>query len=109
MKSFKNLIEDQDYILSENEKFSERGNTISYIKRNELEEYYNAFVGGDGYEFEKLTEMEMTEKMWKVIEKYIMWNDYQIDGKKIDLYSDPYYERVRFIGGSDVPINGHYE
>ena len=68
------------------------------------------FVGGDGYEYEKLAEIDMiTEHMWEIIEKYIIYNDYHIDGKKIDIHSDPYYERPRFINGSDVPINGYYE
>lgn len=49
MKSFKNLLEDKDYILSEDRKFSERGNTISYTKRNELEEYYNAYTHEKAY------------------------------------------------------------
>lgn len=67
------------------------------------------FVGGDGYEYEKLAEMEIQKDMWKPIKSYIILSDYKIDGKKIDIHSDPYYERPRFIGGSDVPINGHYE
>lgn len=67
------------------------------------------FVGGDGYEYEKLAEMEIYKDMWKPIKMYISMSDYQIDGKKIDIHSDPYYERPRFIGGSDVPTNGYYE
>lgn len=67
------------------------------------------FVGGDGYEYEELSEMMVNEKMWEVIKSYIIYNDYQIGGKKVDIHSDPYYERPRFIGGSDVPINGYYE
>ena len=43
MKLFNEILEDRDYILSEEKKFEERGNNISYIKRNEMEEYYNAF------------------------------------------------------------------
>jgi len=30
------------------------------------------FVGGDGYEFELLTEMEINENMWETIEEYII-------------------------------------
>lgn len=67
------------------------------------------FCGGEGNEYEKLSEMEMTTERWKIIEEYIRWDDLQVCGKKVDLLSDPYYERPRFIGGSDVPINGYYE
>lgn len=67
------------------------------------------FVGGDGYEYEKLAEMEIHKDMWKPIKRYISLSDYQINGKKIDIFSDPYYQRTEFIGGSDVPVNGYYE
>ena len=49
MKHFKDLINDSEYILSENQKFSERGNTISYIKRNEMQEYYDAYTHEKAY------------------------------------------------------------
>ena len=67
------------------------------------------FVGGDGYEYEKLSEMEIHKDMWKPIKRWISLNGHEIDGKKIDLYSDPYYKRTEFIGGSDVPVSGYYE
>lgn len=67
------------------------------------------FVGGDGHEFRKISEMNITKEKWEIVEKWIRWNDYTINGKKIDLFSDPYYERPRFYQGSDVPLNGYYE
>jgi hypothetical protein len=67
------------------------------------------FVGGDGYEYEKLSEMEIHKDMWKPIKRWISLNDHIVNGKKIDLYSDPYYKRTEFIGGSDVPLSGRYE
>lgn len=66
------------------------------------------FVGGDGYEYEKLGEFDIYDKQWEVIKEYIIWTGKEIDGKKV-CFDDPYYERPRFIGGSDVPINGYYE
>lgn len=67
------------------------------------------FCGGYGDEFEYVAEMTMTGEMWKIIKKYIITNDHQIDGKEIDLSSNPHYRRVEFIDGSDVPISGRYE
>lgn len=67
------------------------------------------FVGGDGYEFELISKMEIKKDMWKPIERWIVLSDYKIDGKKIDIFSDPYYHRTEFIDGSDVPVSGYYE
>lgn len=67
------------------------------------------FCGGYGYEFKKLTEMNMKEKHWNIIKEYIVFNDYKINDKKVDVLSDPYYKRIEFIDGSDVPINNDYE
>ena len=54
--------------------------------------------------------MEMDEKRWEIIEEFIRFDGYQVYGKKVDLYSNPYPRpRVEFIDGSDVPVNGYYE
>ena len=67
------------------------------------------YCGGNGYEFEKLTEMSMKEKHWKIIKQYIRLDDYQVCGKKV-CFDNPYPRpRVEFIDGSDVPVNGYYE
>ena len=81
-----------------------------YLEVHSKEKVFNpyAYCGGYGYEYEELGKMVMNEKMWGVIKKYIMYNDYEIDGKKI-CFDNPYYERVEFYQGSDVPINGEYE
>ena len=75
------------------------------------EEVFNPYkyCGGKGYEYEKLAEMDMNKKMWDVLKRYIWCLDYEINGKKVDTFSDPYYRRTEFIGDSDVPVNGHYE
>ena len=43
MKLFKNILEDKDYIKSEEQKFVERDCNISIEKRKEMREYYDAY------------------------------------------------------------------
>ena len=67
------------------------------------------YCNGKGIEYEKLTEMEMKEKHWKVIKKYILFNDHKVNEKKV-CFDNPYPRpRVEFIDGSDVPVSGYYE
>lgn len=106
----------EEYVLQYVPKEHWSGEEYETLNWGEIEIYSKTkvfnpykFVGGDGYEFEKLTEMSINEEMWEVIKKYIIWNHHQIDNKKIDLHSNPHYERIEFIDGSDVPINGEYE
>lgn len=82
------------------------------LEIHEKHEVFNPYkyCGGKGTEYTKLAEIEMTEKRWETIEKFIRFDGYQVYGKKVDLYSNPNPRpRVEFINGSDVPINGYYE
>lgn len=49
MKIFKNLLEDKDYILSEEEKFVSRGYNISLEKKAEMKDYYGAYEHEKSY------------------------------------------------------------
>lgn len=67
MKHFKQILEDKDYILSEEQKFLERDCNISHKKYLEMKQYYDAYnheIGmmEDGeWEFLELTQ-EMIDK-----------------------------------------------
>ena len=70
------------------------------------------YVGGDGYEYEKLSELSISVDLWKEVKKVIRngtYGNYKIDGKKV-CFDNPYpAQRVEFYQGSDVSINGYYE
>lgn len=74
MKHLHNILEDKDYILSEEQKFLDRGCNISVEKRNEMEEYYDAYkhelgMMEDGeWEFLELSQ-EMIDKRKNMIQE----------------------------------------
>ena len=67
------------------------------------------YCNGDGYEYELLTTMNIKEKHWNIIQKYIRFNDYKLYDKKIS-FDNPYPEQpIEYNDGSDVPISAYYE
>jgi len=67
------------------------------------------YVGGDGYEYELLSELSMNKELWQKVKEQIRKMGKVINGKKV-CFNNPYpTPRVEFIDGSDVPTNGFYE
>lgn len=116
MKHFKQILEDKDYILSEEQKFEERGNTITYIKRNEMQEYYDSYkhekmMLEDGeYEFDGVSK-EIIDKKWAMVKEIEesglefslrrMTNIISIDGHNL-------YDLVYFFQGAKDDQNCYF-
>ena len=88
-------------------KFSNYGDLTIHGKDKVFNPY--KFPRGDGYEFDFLGKIKIEQNQWEIIKKFIIYNNYYIDNKKIDIHSNPYYRIPEYINGSDVPINGRYE